>query len=73
MIDKDLKEKAKKIFRKYNLSLNEGINILLRQLVKEKKIPLEPDEELKKAIEESRKNKVVTFKNTEELLKEIRK
>ncbi|ACI21738.1 DNA-damage-inducible protein J, putative [Thermodesulfovibrio yellowstonii DSM 11347] len=73
MIDKDLQEKAKKVFKKYNLSLNEGINMLLRQIVKEKKLPLEAGKELKKAIEESRKGKVVAFKNTEELLKEIRK
>lgn len=73
MIDKDLKEKARKIFKKYNLSLSEGINMLLRQFVKEKKLPLEAGEELKKAIEESRKGKIISFKDTEELLKTIRK
>lgn len=75
IIDKDLKEKAKKVFKRYNLSLNEGINMLLKKIVKEKRLPFEPEpsNELKQAIEESIKGKVVSFKNTEELLKTIRK
>jgi addiction module RelB/DinJ family antitoxin len=74
-IDKDLKEKAAKVLRKYNLSLNEGISIFLKRVVKEKKLSFEPEptDELAQAVEESMKGKVVHFRDSKELLKTIRK
>lgn len=37
-LDKDLKEKAKEIFKEYGLSLSDGINMLLSRVVKNKEL-----------------------------------
>jgi len=37
-LDKELKEKAKEIFKEYGLSLSDGINMLLNRVVKNKEI-----------------------------------
>ncbi len=44
-LDKELKEKAKEIFKEYGLSLSDGINMLLHRVVKNKEfiIPKELD------------------------------
>ena len=44
-LDKELKEKAKEIFKEYGLSLSDGINMLLNRVVKNKDllIPKELD------------------------------
>ena len=44
-LDKELKEKAKEIFKEYGLSLSDGINMLLSRVVKNREliIPKELD------------------------------
>ena len=44
-LDKELKEKAKEIFKEYGLSLSDGINMLLTRIVKNREllIPKELD------------------------------
>jgi len=42
-LDKELKEKAKEIFKEYGLSLSDGINMLLNRVVKGS-MPLIPNE-----------------------------
>jgi len=37
-LDKELKEKAKEIFKEYGLSLSDGINMLLNRVVKNKEL-----------------------------------
>ena len=68
-LDKELKEKAKEIFKEYGLSLSDGINMLLNRVVKNRELivpkeldiePIDkndPDYEIvKKAKEERKKN-----------------
>jgi len=42
-LDKELKEQAKKLFKKYGMSFSDGLNILLRQVVSKKEIPMPPE------------------------------
>ena len=49
-IDNEIKEKAKSLFQKYNLTLNEAINLFLSKTVEEKNLPFilnKTDNELK--------------------------
>ncbi|WP_461828853.1 type II toxin-antitoxin system RelB/DinJ family antitoxin [Aquifex sp.] len=58
-LDKELKEKAKKIFKAYGLSLSDAFNLFLAQVVKRKELPLEeilPKETLK-VISDAREGK----------------
>ena len=68
-LDKELKEKAKEIFKEYGLSLSDGINMLLnrvvtnREFIVPKEIDIEPVYEddpgyeiVKKAKEKRKKN-----------------
>lgn len=45
-IDNEIKEKAKSLFKKYNLTLNEAINLFLSKTVEKKDLPFEIDNEL---------------------------
>jgi len=79
-LDTELKENAKEIFKKYGLSLSDGINFLLKQ-VTNKNIPMfdldiepiypdDPDYKLMQKARENRKNgeKIYTL---EEIKKEF--
>ncbi len=58
-LDRELKERAKELFKEYGLSLSDALNIFLAQVVRRKELPLEeviPKETLK-AIEEAREGK----------------
>ena len=68
-LDKELKEKAKEIFKEYGLSLSDGINMLLsrvvknRELIVPKELDIEPIDEndpdygfIKEAREAKKKN-----------------
>ncbi len=58
-LDADMKTKAKEVFKKYGVSLSDAINIFLTQSVLEKGLPFEmkiPNDETKRAIEETRAN-----------------
>jgi len=39
-LDSELKEQAKKLFKEYGMSFSDGINILLRKVVKEREFPI---------------------------------
>lgn len=68
-LDKELKEKAKELFKEYGLSLSDALNIFLAQVVRRKELPLEeviPKETLK-AIEEAREGKNMRRLTLEEL------
>ncbi len=57
-LDKEAKEKARKIFEKYGLSLSEAVNIFLYQSIYSKGIPFRiemPNEETIKAMENVRR------------------
>ena len=59
-IDKDVKEKAEKIFNELGLNMTSAVNIFLRTAVRERGIPFElkldvPNETTIAAIEEGRK------------------
>ncbi len=59
-LDKEAKEKARKIFEKYGLSLSEAVNIFLYQSIYSKGIPFRieiPNKETVKAMENVRKGK----------------
>ncbi len=45
-LDKHLKEEAKRMFREYGMSFSDGINLLLRQVVAKKEIPIPRDLEI---------------------------
>lgn len=58
-LDRELKEKAKKIFKAYGLSLSDAFNLFLAKVVKKNELPLEeviPEETLK-AINDAREGK----------------
>jgi addiction module RelB/DinJ family antitoxin len=45
-LDKNLKEKAKELFREYGLSLSDGLNMLLKQAIEKKDKFLIPELEI---------------------------
>ena len=58
-LDKELKEKAKELFKEYGLSLSDALNIFLAHVVRRKELSLEgviPEETLR-VIEEAREGK----------------
>lgn len=67
-LDRELKERAKELFKEYGLSLSDALNIFLAQVVKRKELPLEeviPKETLK-VIEEAREDKNIKQLTLEE-------
>lgn len=70
-LDRELKEKAKELFKEYGLSLSDALNIFLAQVVRKKEFPLEdiiPEETLK-VIKEARKGENVKRLTLEEFIK----
>lgn len=58
-LDADMRTQAKKVFKRYGVSLSDAINIFLTQSVLEKGLPFEmkiPNDETKQAIEDARAN-----------------
>lgn len=74
-LDKELKEKAKKIFKAYGLSLSDAFNLFLAQVVKRSELPLEeilPEETLR-AINDAREGKNMkrlTYKEFQKIVNE---
>ena len=71
-IDRELKRKAKELFKEYGLSLSDALNIILAHVVRKKKVPFEdliPEETLR-AVREAREGKNMRRVTLEEL-KEI--
>ena len=68
-LDRELKEKAKELFKEYGLSLSDALNIFLAQVVRRKELLLEevvPEETLK-VIKEAREGKNMRQLTLEEL------
>ncbi len=70
-LDKELKEKAKILFKKYGLSLSDALNIFLAQVIRENRLPFEdliPEETLR-VIEDARKGRNMKKLSLEDLKK----
>ena len=74
-LDKELKEKAKRLFRKYGLSLSDALDIFLAQVIREDRLPFEdliPEETLR-VIEDARKGRNMKKLSLEDLKKLVDK
>ena len=67
-IDEELKDEAKAFLKQYGISLSNGVNLLLKQMVQKKKIPLldeieliHPGEEDYRLIEETKGEETVSL------------
>jgi len=74
-LDKKLKDKAKKIFKAYGLSLSDALNLFLAQVVRRRELPLEeiiPEETLKviREAREGKNMKPVTYEELKEIVNE---
>jgi addiction module RelB/DinJ family antitoxin len=45
-IDEQLKDEAKEFLKQYGISLSNGVNLLLQQMIQKKKLPLPKDIEV---------------------------
>lgn len=74
-LNKRNRDFAKDFFKKYNLTLSDGINIFLAKVVMDKKLPFEleiPNKETMKAIREAERGEVTYNDSVEYLMKELR-
>jgi len=69
-LDKELKEKAKEIFKEYGLSLSDGINMLLGRIVKNRELivpkdldiePIDKDDPDYKFVEKTRGEETISL------------
>jgi len=67
-VDESLKNEAKEFLKQYGISLSNGINLLLQQMLKSKKLPLPenielitPNEKDYKLIEETKDEETVSL------------
>ena len=67
-IEEDLKDEAKAFLKQYGISLSNGINLLLQQMVQKKKLPLpenieviQPGEEDYKLIEATKGEETISL------------
>ena len=69
-LDKELKEKAKEIFKEYGLSLSDGINMLLNRVVKNRELivpkeldiePIDKDDPDYKLVEKTRGEETISL------------
>ena len=73
-LNKRNRDFAKNFFKKYNLTLSDGINIFLAKVTMDKKLPFEleiPNKETMKAITEAERGEVDYFNSVEELMKDL--
>ena len=73
-LNKKNRDFAKEFFKKYNLTLSDGINIFLAKVTMDKKIPFEleiPNKETMKAIKEAERGEVDYFNSVEDLMKDL--
>ncbi|MCL4322614.1 MAG: type II toxin-antitoxin system RelB/DinJ family antitoxin [Deltaproteobacteria bacterium] len=74
-LNKKNRDFAKDFFKKYNLTLSDGINIFLAKVVMDKKLPFEleiPNKETRKAIREA-ENGIGTYHDSvEDLMRDLR-
>ena len=74
-LDQQIKEEAKKLFKKFHLNLSEAINIFLTQSVLDQTLPFQlriPNEETIKAIQEVENGETEEI-SFEELKEELKK
>ncbi|MHB1664324.1 MAG: type II toxin-antitoxin system RelB/DinJ family antitoxin, partial [bacterium] len=74
-LNKKNRDFAKDFFKKYNLTLSDGINIFLAKVVMDKKLPFEleiPNKETMKAIREAERGEVTYSNIVEDLMRELR-
>ena len=74
-LDKQLKDEAKELFKKFHMTLNEAFNMFLAQSVMEQAIPFQsrvPNEETRKAMQEvlNGETEPVTFEQHMEEMKQ---
>jgi DNA-damage-inducible protein J len=66
---------AKIIFKEYNLTVSDAINIFLNSVRIERGLPFKiklPSKELKRAIKEAESNELVRYNNTEEMMHDLK-
>jgi len=74
-IDKNVKQQAQELFRQFNISLSDAINLFLSQSIINQGIPFKieiPNEKTQKAIKEAREGKnieKITFEQIQEDMK----
>jgi len=77
-LDKNLKEKAKELFKEYGLSLSDGLNMLLKQAIEKKDKflipefdiePVYPDDPDYKIMQEAKKDKSYTLEEARNIKK----
>jgi DNA-damage-inducible protein J len=69
-INEDIKIEAQKLFKKFNISLSDAINLFLTQSVLNQGIPFKieiPNKETQKVIKEAKENKNMVKTSLEEL------
>ncbi len=73
-IDEHVKEEATSVLDKMGLTVSDAIRMLLIRVAKEKALPFDvriPNAETVAAIEEARRGGLKSFKNVQELLKDL--
>jgi DNA-damage-inducible protein J len=74
-LNKKNRDFAKDFFKKYNLTLSDGINIFLAKVAMDKKLPFEleiPNKELIKAIKEAERGELIYCgDNITDIMKEL--
>ena len=66
---------AKIIFKEYNLTVSDAINIFLNRVRIDRGLPFEikvPSKELKKAIREADTNNLIRYDSTEEMMHDLK-
>ena len=74
-LEKENRDFAKKFFKKFNLTLSDGINIYLSKIAMDKKLPFElelPNEETMESIEQAQNDDVTNNPDVNDLLKDLR-
>ena len=74
-LEKENRDFAKKFFKKFNLTLSDGINIYLSKIAMDKKLPFElelPNEETMESIEQARNGDVSYNDSIDDLMKDLR-
>jgi DNA-damage-inducible protein J len=73
-LNKKNRDFAKDFFKKYNLTLSDGINIFLAKVVMDKKLPFEleiPNKETMKAVREAEDGIGDYFDSVKDLMKDL--
>ena len=65
-LDRHLKEEAKRLFKEYGMSFSDGINLLLRQIVARKEVPIPKDLEIETVLPDDPDYRIVEKTRGEE-------